>query len=133
MKPSDIFSSKYLSAADLRERDATVTIEGATIEKMQNGEKKLALTFRGKEKGFLVNRTNFNSIAEALGTDETDDWEGQQITIYPSETDFQGKTVDCIRVRRKKASTAPQAPAMPASEPAWTAPSTEPLDDDIPF
>lgn len=118
MKPSDIFSSKYLSAADLRGRDVTVTIEGATIEKMQNGEKKLALTFRGKEKGFLVNRTNFNSIAEALGTDETDDWEGRAITIYPSETDFQGKTVDCVRVRRRKAEDFQAPPRARKTEPA---------------
>lgn len=126
MKANDIFSSKYLSAADLRGRDVTVTIDTTSIEKMQNGEKKLALTFRGKEKGMLLNKTNFNTIAAVLGLEDTDDWEGQQITLYPTETDFQGKMVDCIRVRRNAAALASKlaAPAPPVDEPD---------DDSIPF
>ncbi len=96
-----------------------MTIERIEIEKMPSGEKKPALFFRGKEKAFLLNRTNFNTIADVLGADDTDDWEGQSITLYPTETDYAGKMVDCIRVRRKKAATAPQAPAMPASEPVF--------------
>lgn len=129
MKANDIFSSKYLNASDLRGRDVTVTIERVEVEKMPNsGEKKPALYFRGKDKGLLVNKTNFNTIAGVLGADDTDDWEGKQITLYPTETDFQGKMVDCIRVRRNKAATQ-----------EWQAPpqQTEPVDvdddDTIPF
>ncbi len=129
MKANDIFSSKYLSAADLRDRDATVTIDRCEIDKMQNGEKKLVVYFVNKAKGFLVNRTNFNTIAEVLGVDDTADWEGQSITLYPTETDFQGKMVDCIRVRRKKASTAPQSPEKTDS---WvTTEQSIPVEDDL--
>ncbi len=126
MKVSDFVSSKYLSAVDLRERDVTVTIDHAEVAKMQNGEKKAALFFQGKAKAMLLNKTNLNTIAEVLGTDDLDAWEGGTITLYPTETDYAGKMVDCIRVRRKKASTAPQAPAMPASEPVF---EDEPFDD----
>jgi hypothetical protein len=131
MKASDIFSSKYISAADLRGRDATVTIDRVEIEKMPNsGEKKPALYFRGKDKGLLVNKTNFNTIAEVLGAEDTDDWEGKQITLYPTETDFQGKMVDCIRVRRRKVEDW-QAP--PVREPEPESPSRQIDDDPIPF
>lgn len=130
MKANDIFSSKYLNASDLRGRDVTVTIDRVEVEKMPNsGEKKPALYFRGKDKGLLVNKTNFNTIAEVLGADDTDDWEGKQITLYPTETDFQGKMVDCIRVRRRKAATDEwQAPA-PQPEPRQ--PDVD--DNEIPF
>ena len=132
MKSSDVFASKYLSAADLRDRDATVTIERVEIEKMPSGEKKPALFFEGKAKGFLLNRTNFNTIAEVLGADDTDDWSGRSITLYPTETEFQGRMVDCIRVRRRKAPAAPewQEPAPPPIR------ETEPADlddNEVPF
>src|SRR4051812_16579634 len=110
MKANDVFTSKYLNASDLRGRDITVTIDRVEIEKMPNGEKKPALFFRGKDKGLLLNKTNFNTIAGVLGAEDTDDWEGQQITVYPTETDFQGKMVDCIRVRRTKKVDDWQAP-----------------------
>jgi hypothetical protein len=130
MKSTDVFSSRYISAADLKDRDVAVTIERVEIEKMPSGEKKPALFFRGKEKAFLLNKTNFNTIADVLGADDTDDWEGKQITIYPTETDYQGKMVDCIRVRRnKKTASAWQAP------PPQDAPAPSDYDDseEIPF
>lgn len=131
MKSSDVFSSKYLSAADLRGRDAVVTIDRVEIEKMPSGEKKPALFFQGKDKALLLNRTNFNTIVELLGADDTDNWEGRQITIYPTETDFQGKVVDCIRVRRKKVADDLQAPPPPSMQ---TEPADNDIgDDDIPF
>lgn len=130
MKATDVFASKYISAADLRGKDVTVTIDRVEIEKMQTGEKKPAMYFRGKDKGFLLNKTNFNTIAQVLGADDTDDWEGKQITLYPTETDFQGKMVDCVRVRRQKAQSEDwQAPVTPP-------PPREPdyaNDDEIPF
>lgn len=130
MKATDIFSSKYLNAADLRGRDVTVTIDRVEVEKMPNsGEKKPALYFRGKDKGLLVNKTNFNTIAEVLGAEDTDDWEGKQITLYPTETDFQGKMVDCIRVRRRKA----QVDDYQAPPSSVAPPEPEYVDEEIPF
>lgn len=115
MKSTDVFSSKYLSAADLRGRDVAVTIDRVEVDKMPSGEKKPALYFRGKDKALLLNKTNFNTIADVVGADDTDDWEGKQITLYPTETDFQGKMVDCIRVRRKKAAQDWQEPPQQAA------------------
>ena len=133
MKANDVFSSKYLRSEDLRGRDVTLTIDRVELAIMPNGgQKKPAVFFRGKEKGLILNKTNFNTIAQVTGIDDTDDWEGAQITIYPTETEFQGQMVDCIRVRRKKAPAAQEwqePPRPPVRE-------TEPVDDvgeDIPF
>jgi hypothetical protein len=67
------------------------------------GEEKVTkgvLFFEEFTRGFVLNRTNLKRIIDLHGK-ETDEWMGKQITLYPSETEFGGRTVDCIRVRKK--------------------------------
>ena len=138
MNLTDAFPSKYLKTEDLRGQDVVVVIEAIEQLTLPNGQgRKLVATFRGKSKAWIVNKTNANTIAKLLGSSDTDDWAGKEITLYPTETEFQGEMVDCIRVRRKKASAASE----------WQKPGTvittqppqfesEPADDglgDIPF
>ena len=70
--------------------------------------------------------TNSKKIANILGTAETDDWPGHAIVLYQSETDYQGETVACIRVRAPKSAASRPAPPPPAV-------TEELTDDDIPF
>ena len=51
-------------------------------------------------RAMVLNRTNLKRIVGIYGND-TDEWTGKQISLYPSETDFGGRTVPCIRVREK--------------------------------
>lgn len=112
MNVSDAFPSKYIKSDDLKGRDVTVTIEGYEMVAIQNEQsRKLALRFEGKDKQWIVNKTNANTIAKLLNSGRVEDWIGKQITIYPTETAYQGEMVDCIRVRRNKAETfAPEPP-----------------------
>ena len=131
MKSSDIFASKYLKVDDLRGRDVTVVIDSVEIAQMPNGgQKKPAVYFRGKEKALVLNKTNFNTIVQVTGKDDTDDWKGESITLYPSETEFGGEMVDCIRVRRKKAPAAQEWQEPPVRQ---TVPADDDLGEDIPF
>ena len=57
------------------------------------------------DKGLVLNKTNAAAIAKTHG-DDSDEWIGQAIELYPAVTQFNGNTVDCIRVR---ASVAPAA------------------------
>lgn len=98
MRMSTAFPSKYLRAADLQGRDVTVTIERVEMADIGDGDEKPVIYFRGKEKGLVLNKTNAGSISDALG-DETEDWTGAAIIIFPTKTDYQGKRVDAIRVR----------------------------------
>jgi hypothetical protein len=81
-------------------------------------EKKLVARFVGKEKGLVLNRTNADSIAEIAGSEDTDDWAGQTIVLFPDTTKFGGKTVDCVRIRATQANgntakvVAPPPPPM---------------------
>jgi hypothetical protein len=135
MKMSEAFPSNYLKASDLNGHAVRVTIDSVTTEKLGE-DKKPVLHFVGKDKGLVLNKTNANRIVEAVGSDETNDWEGWSITLYSCKVDFQGQRKDAIRVDdRPGASKGPQrAVRAVAPAPAEEFDSAEPLtDDDIPF
>src|SRR3990167_2854380 len=90
-------NSNWLRASDLKKREINVTISGSKMEDV-GSDHKLVVYFKGKDKGLALNKTNANNIALAYGK-ETDLWVGKDIILYPAMVDFQGKTVEAIRVR----------------------------------
>lgn len=123
------FPSKYLKSSDVPEEGITVVIDRVEIEDVDGkGSRKPVLYFRKATKGMALNITNSKKIATIIGTAETDEWAGRAISIYQSETEYQGETVACIRVRApKKVNQAAPAPVAPP-------PVTEELsDEEIPF
>ena len=101
MRLKEAFPSKWLKADDLGGRSHLVTIDRVTQEEVGQGadaELKLILYFAGKQKGVVLNRTNANSIAAKHG-DDTDDWGGAEVELYPEMVTFQGKTAPAIRIR----------------------------------
>ena len=116
-KMNSMFPSKWLAAADLDEQGNTLTIADVTQERIGQGEEqelKWVVHFREKEKGLVLNKTNATSIASCLG-DDTDEWLGCKVVLYPTEVQFSGKMVEAIRVKEKatKAANKP-APTPPA-------------------
>ena len=97
MELAAIFPSRYIKAADLKGREATVVIARAEIEKLGD-DNKLVLYFQNKEKGLVTNRTNADRIAYLYGTN-TDSWIGREITLYTDMVNFQGKVTEAIRVK----------------------------------
>jgi hypothetical protein len=102
MRVTDFCPSPHLEALDCGDRigdELVVTIKGA--ERKTVGSEKVVkgvIFFEELERGLVLNKTNSRTIAEMYGSD-TDAWMGKKITIYRSETSFQGKVVPCIRVR----------------------------------
>ncbi len=131
MKISDTFPSNYLKAANLDGKNVRVTISRVLVEEIGD-DRKPVLYFKDKEKGMVLNKTNANNIAVLYG-DETSDWEGQDIVLFPAMVDFQGKTVEAIRVRglnpREKAAAAAKAPPPKSAHDELN----PPVDADIPF
>jgi hypothetical protein len=100
MKVSQVFSGEYLTAADLQGAEPAVVIESVELKEFDDGNKFL-LTFQGKKKGLVANKTNSKRIAALYG-DDTDGWLGREIILYTDQVDYAGKTVDAIRVRGPK-------------------------------
>lgn len=92
----------FLYAYDLQGRDVTVTIEKVVAgELTSTGGKKTrkpVVHFVGKSKPLALNATNAKTIA-SLYTNMTESWIGKRITIYPTDTQMNGETIECIRVR----------------------------------
>ena len=133
-KRDDVFPSKYLKAADLGDEPITVTIASATQEVLKNPEgkeqSKTVLSFKGAKKVLPLNMTNWDRVAEICG-DDSDDWAGQKIELYASETQMGGKIVACIRVRTPEEAELKVKPAK-VSKPKPAAPADD-MDDEIPF
>jgi hypothetical protein len=89
------------------------------------GETKPVLHFRGKSRGVVLNKTNANAIWGINGSDDTDDWAGTAITLFPTKVEFQGKRVDAIRI------DPPDQPA-PKAKPQHVAEEFD-TDDSVPF
>ena len=138
MKIGAAFPGQFLKAADLQGKRVQVTIESVDLEDI-GGETKPVVHFMGKERGLVLNKTNSNAIWAIAGTDETDDWKGTVITLYPSKTDFQGKRVDCLRVDppdvapRRTPAPAPRRAPVPEPEPVDEGNAAQYDDDSVPF
>lgn len=113
MKIFDCFPSNWLKASDLQGRTITVTINCVRLEVVGDGDKPV-IYFQGTEKGAVLNKTNSNNIALLYG-DETDGWAGKQVALYPAMVDFQGHSVEAIRIKGPPvARNGQQRPAAPA-------------------
>lgn len=131
MNIDEAFPSKYLKASDLQGAEPVVTIDCVKMEEVgRDKQHKAVLYFNGKEKGLVLNKTNANKITELLGSGITEEWAGQRIRLFATETQFGGDMVDCIRV---KPAVSPNG-AKPVRPKAAPAPVADVLDDEeIPF
>lgn len=120
MKVSEMFPKKYATGEDLNGRAYTLTIARITQEEMrpQPGappQKKWVLYFREARKGVILSRTLAYQIAEAVGSEETNDWIGKPITIYPEPLIVAGQKRIAIRARKANGGT-PEPPPTLAEE-----------------
>jgi hypothetical protein len=131
MNINEVFPSKFLKAADLSGTSPTVTIDQVKMEDIGD-DRRAVVYFVGKEKGVVLNKTNANNIAEAYGFD-TEGWTGKKVTLFTAWVDFQGKSMEAIRIRRPDTS-GQQGQARVASQPPQFEPGDPGIgDEDIPF
>jgi hypothetical protein len=129
---SDAFPSDWLKAADLKGRERALVIKSADMQDIGQGadaSRKLVIYFERQEKGLVLNKTNANTISAMYG-DDTDDWIGGEIILFPTTADFQGRRVDAIRVKippRKPAARHALGPEESRGK------DNSELDDEIPF
>lgn len=137
MNIQDAFPSKFLKASDLQGMEPIVTIDQVKYEPVgKDKEMKAVLYFKGKEKGLVLNKTNANKITELLQSGITEEWQGQRVRLFATETQFGGDMVDCIRVKAASSNGAakgqPKTAPVPR-RPVEDVPVDELTDDEIPF
>ena len=122
MRVSDAFPSNYLKASDLQGNNVVATISHVVMEDVGDDHKPIVY-FQGKKKGLVLNKTNANNIVVLHG-DEMDAWVGKQITLFPAMVDYQGRTVEAIRVKAVHGIMPRQAPPVPQQPIQPVAPTT---------
>jgi len=134
---SDFDKSKYLRAEDLKQekkfRIKAVTAE--VLEKDGKAEKKLVCWFTNDERGLVLNKTNNRTIRAAYG-DDTANWIGKIIVVFPTMTDVRGKMTPALRVRippPKQATAAPPQPVTSGNGAAGAPPAAGPVAAAAPF
>jgi hypothetical protein len=113
MELSQVYGGDSLKAADLQGREVPVVIANVQMKQFDDGNK-LVISFQGKKKTLVCNKTNANRIAHMYGTN-TDGWIGREVILFADLVDFQGKAVEAIRIR-PPANRAPVPQAAPQRE-----------------
>ena len=131
MKIGQMMDSKFLKKEDV-DPPKLVTIRGFSQQNAgrdDSPEMKWTMSFIELSKPMVMNSTNLQLCAQALGSDDTDHWIGKQVVLYNDPSvQFQGKLIGGIRIRAPKKKPA-AAPAQSAPPPA----TEEEYDDEIPF
>jgi hypothetical protein len=115
----EMFPSNYLQVADLEGRPAVLKITKSVVQNLKDFntgqmKPKTVLSFEGTHKVLVLSaKVNFDGCVKATGCDDSKDWVGHSIEVFPSTTEVGGEMKECIRVRPVTKKKKPQAPPPP--------------------
>jgi hypothetical protein len=128
VKTNDAFPSNYLSKTDFAQ-PALVTLTDVVMLDVNadDGKPKPVMYVVESDKGLILNRSNWSTLAELFG-DDSDLWRGRKIVVFHDPgVMFGGKRVGGLRLRAPKQAQATPRPTV-APPPAPVQPTTP--DDD---
>ena len=96
MRANQAFPSTYLKSSDAKDRPIITTIKAVEREEVGNEKKEKWVLYFEDQKPMVLNRTNWDAIEEAFG--DSDDWPGHKVKLKCARTQFQGKSVDGLRI-----------------------------------
>jgi hypothetical protein len=120
MNIDELKTSRFLKKEDC-DPPLTVTVDHVEQQNVaelgEALEYKFCLFFRNVSKPMVLNSTNGQLIAKALGSKNSDDWVGKEIELFHDRNvTFGGKLVGGIRVRPARARPRPPAVPRPTSD-----------------
>jgi hypothetical protein len=107
--------------------------EVITDPKTGAANEKPVLVFEDSRTKLVLNSTNWDAIAEIVGSDDPADWPGRQIELHADVTNIGATKVACVRIRAP--GSAPKKTTAKKAAPA-TADNTDTdadLNDEIAF
>ena len=105
MDVSAFMGGNFLTQLDLPAPSQVWTIRDVTQDQVGT-DTKICLKFDEHVKPLGCNKINLRTIAQKYGTNGND-WVGRPLEVYRDVTQFQGRRVDCIRVRIPQQAAAP--------------------------
>jgi hypothetical protein len=102
-------TSAYMRADEWVDKSQLVHIVDVEDVEFEKGLKPV-LKFSGYSKGLVVNGTNFDTLADALGSNPTK-WPGHAIILKGEKVAFKGQRVNSIRVSVPKQRQPKQPPS----------------------
>ena len=116
MKLNDLFPRKYATGEDLAGKSVTLTISHLRLEKMiptpgTAPVEKWVVFFKEAQKGIVLSKTLATQIARAVGSDDTEEWPGKRVTLFPETVNVAGQTRVAIRARQAAAPVQTSTPA----------------------
>ncbi len=97
MDVSSFMGGNFLTQLDLPAPSQVWSIRDVKQE-LVGTDQKIVVYFSEHQKGLGLNKTNLRVIAQAYSTNAAA-WNGKQLDLFKDQTQFQGSTVPCIRVR----------------------------------
>jgi len=88
-KVSEMFSGNYLKGADLRGMEPVVQIVAVESENVGTDDQpdhKWVVSFVGKKKGLILNKTNAVMLETLLQSDDTNIWIGKSVKLWNDPT-----------------------------------------------
>ena len=121
-KIGEMIESKYLKQGDI-DNEVVVTVDkvgkGNIAKEGDEPEYKWMVRFREFKKPMILNSTNIKRLAKVCGSDDSDDWSGQRVTLFVDpDIEFAGNVVGGLRISAKK-------PELPGN--------LQDMKDDVPF
>jgi len=94
--------SKYFRASDFS-KEIICTVESVDSCEFKNDDGSAAvkpvLHFQDMPQALVLNKTNFTALSLMFGED-TNDWIGAKVALYPSRVEFKGNVMPTIKVKR---------------------------------
>lgn len=125
VRVSEMFASKWLSAADLP-KPVTVTINAVNVQSLRqpdgSEEPKLIISFNNASKKMICNATQAKTLAAALG-DLFGDWPGARVRLAASKAPNGRDTIAVLEATKlpdrvlKEMPAPPAPPAQPQADP----------------
>lgn len=96
--------SRFFKAADVKDGPKTLKIKAVTVEDIsqegQASNKKIVAKFEDEDKALVINKTNYELIADVFESEDTDDWVGGVIELYfDKSVTHMGERKGGVRVR----------------------------------
>jgi hypothetical protein len=111
---SNDFGGKFANASHVTKPFVGIIERVERLDVDGQGKLRPVIFFDGHERGFVLNATRYNTVAEIAKSRDTDDWVSVKVGVRKGQTRYAGRSVDCVEFVPP-----PHKPAADDTIPGW--------------